>query len=430
MKFFKKYLMPCLAVALTVCLAACGDDAPAGEGEGGGATGDEVLTPAENKAKFESIASDVLAQFTPSDHEAVLTALNDFTDFADNGGLEIERNAYSSVMGMMNSMADVCGDNNLGRMMDFTRAGSDLYRAAQYYGIYTYNNGVWTKEESDSKLEFRFTTYDGRAVVATATTSGSEVTFWRTTDDGEELAVPEYAEATITVDGQVVCAVNVDAQLDASAKSAVVKANLDASGYVFNCTVNATSSKATADLALKKNGTNIILAIAEVNGQRMTDPSQSDEDNPQNLFNGASSRVSIMDDAYITASCANIKELVDGINDIEDKYDYMQEELCCKEQAEFANSKIDIKLYYTNSTAVQATLGVQAYYEGETGTYYDPATGQYLPYEYWNTEPIITFADGSKYSLDEYFDDNVTFGDLIDSYEELERQYSDYLSYF
>ena len=115
----------------------------------------------------------------------------------------------------------------------------------------------------------------------------------------------------------------------------------------------------------------------------MTDPSQSDEDNPQNMFNSASSRVSIMDDAYITASCANIKELVDGINDIEDKYDYMQEELCCKEQAEFTNSKIDIKLYYTNSTAVQATLGVQAYYEGETGTYYDPATGQYLPYEYW-----------------------------------------------
>ena len=137
MKFFKKYLMPCLAVALTVCMAACGDDAPAGEGGGGDGTDDKVLTPAENKAKFESIASDVLMQFTPSDHEAVLTALNDFTDFADNGGLEIERNAYRSVMGMMNSMADVCGDNNLGRMMDFTRAGSDLYRAAQYYGIYT-----------------------------------------------------------------------------------------------------------------------------------------------------------------------------------------------------------------------------------------------------------------------------------------------------
>ena len=125
MKFFKKYLMPCLVVALTVCLAACGDDAPAGEGGGGDGTDDKVLTPAENKAKFESIASDVLMQFTPSDHEAVLTALNDFTDFADNGGLEIERNAYRSVMGMMNSMADVCGDNNLGRMMDFTRAGSD-----------------------------------------------------------------------------------------------------------------------------------------------------------------------------------------------------------------------------------------------------------------------------------------------------------------
>ena len=424
-----------MAVALTVCMTACGDDPVSGDGEKGGNGGEggdggegvseEVLTPAENKVKFERIASDVLAQFTPSDHEAVLTAINDFADLADNGGLEIDRNVYRSVIAMMNSMADVCGDNNLGRMMDFTRAGSDLYRAAQYYGIYTYNNGYWTKEESDSKLEFRFTTYDERSVVATATTSGSEVTFWRSTDDGEELAVPEHAKASITVDGKVVCAVNVDAQLNASAKSAIVKADLDASGYTFNCTVNATSSKATADLALKKNGTNIISASAEVNGQRMTDPSQSDEDNPQNLFNSANSRVNILDDAYITAYCSNIKELVDELDAIDDKYDWTQDELCYKEQAEVINNSVIMTLYYTNSSAAQATLGVQAYLDY---SYFDSYYNQNI--EYWEHEAIITFADESKYSLDEYFDDDVTFGNLIDSYEELENQYSDYLSYF
>lgn len=82
-------------------------------------------------------------------------------------------------------------------------------------------------------------------------------------------------------------------------------------------------------------------------------------------------------------------------------------------------------LYYTNSSAAQATLGVQAYLDY---SYFDSYYNQNI--EYWEHEAIITFADESKYSLDEYFDDDVTFGNLIDSYEELENQYSDYLSYF
>ena len=60
-------------------------------------------------------------------------------------------------------------------------------------------------------------------------------------------------------------------------------------------------------------------------------------------------------------------------------------------------------------------------------SYFDSYYNQNI--EYWEHEAIITFADESKYSLDEYFDDDVTFGNLIDSYEELEKWYENSIWY-
>ena len=419
---FLKFLVPCTMVALAACMAACEDDNSGLSPEGGSTSG---LTPDENKEKFESIASEVVVQFEPTDHEALLTAVNDFCRFSDYGYLEVDRDEFRSASTLMKALGDVCGKNNLGKVLLFAGANSDLYRAAQYYGIYTYANGTWSKSPSNDRLEFNFTTQDNRKVKFSATTSGSEVIFWKSTDDGETLAVPEHASATVTVNGSEVCNLTMNAQLNAAAKTANIEVSLNASGYIFACNVNATPNKATANFNMSKNGTNIISGNADVTGQRMTDPTEADEDNPQNLFNNASSRVNILDDAYVTASCSNIKGLVDQLDAIDAKYDWTQDEQCYKEQAIAVNNAVDVNLYYTTSSAVVASLEAHAYI---SDTYYNSYNGQTI--EYWDLESIIVFDDGSKYSLDEYFDDDVTFGDLIDSYDELELQYRDYLDYF
>ena len=405
---FLKFLVPCTMVALAACMAACEDDNSGLSPEGGSTSG---LTPDENKEKFESIASEVVAQFEPTDHEALLTAVNDFCRFSDYGYLEVDRDEFRSASTLIKALGDVCSKNNLGKVLLFAGANSDLYRAAQYYGIYTYANGTWSKSPSNDRLEFNFTTQDNRKVKFSATTSGSEVIFWKSTDDGETLAVPEHASATVTVNGSEVCNLTMNAQLNAAAKTANIEVSLNASGYIFACNVNATPNKATANFNMSKNGTNIISGNADVTGQRMTDPTENDKDNPENLFNDATASVNIMNEAWIESSCSSIKQLTNEAEQF-----VSNSELDTRNQCAAFNKYLKISVNYGGPTvAIIETAPVLEY--------------AYSGYESWDMEWVIRFSsDGASYSLDSYFDeDDTVFSNLINNYEELEDQYEEYL---
>lgn len=126
--------------------------------------------------------------------------------------------------------------------------------------------------------------------------------------------------------------------------------------------------------------------------------------------------------------CTNIKELVKEVDAID--YDYVQEsnktiydkEASAKE-AEIYNKYIKAELRYTGSDDVIATFGFQRYLED----FYDWSDGGY---EDWGIGPIIILTqDDSKYSFEEYFDDNVSVQKLIDEVEDFGDQYEKYLGY-
>lgn len=116
------------------CLTACTDD----EGKQSSGTN---LTPDEHKEKLENIGPEVLGKINPADHEKLLNAIDNFARLADDG-LDIERDkAIQSGVNLAKTMANICRRSNPGEMMSFANAKSDVYAAAQFAKIYTYNNG-------------------------------------------------------------------------------------------------------------------------------------------------------------------------------------------------------------------------------------------------------------------------------------------------
>ena len=134
--------MPYVAVAMTVCiLTACSDD-PKGIGSSTNQTADN-LTAEANKVKFESIGQKVVNEFSnPQAHEELLRAINDFCYLADEYNLDVEKaGAYRATSAYWQTIGEICSTNNLTKTLSLTRTGGEFYRAAQYYGTYTYGNG-------------------------------------------------------------------------------------------------------------------------------------------------------------------------------------------------------------------------------------------------------------------------------------------------
>lgn len=395
------------------------------------------LTPDEHKEKLEKIGLDAIAKVNAADHEDLLRTMDYFYEIVDNSNLEVERDeSATAVAGMLKAAASICKQNNLGGISHFASPQNDLYAAAQYYGIYTYDESRnrWRRTDSENSLEFHFENQVGDPVVISVSASGSE-TFVDLYEDGGtryQAMIPEHAEGKVELDGETLFSLSSDLNVNNSNRTADISVTFVANGYEYKQEIHATPSNASTDLSLTINGDRILSANASVDGEDMTTEEQINDlvdgyGDAQDLFKGATAEVHIMDDAIIRASCSNIKALVDLLDDLDESYDWREQE----EQeyndkvAEAYNKYMTAELYYTDGDNVIATLSMQSYFEP-----YD----YYYGYEdeedgYYDYEPVITFvSDESTFSMESYFDD-VSFNDLINSAEDLADEYENYLQY-
>ncbi len=411
---FLRLLMPYVAVAMTVCiLTACSDD-PKGIGSSTNQTADN-LTAEANKVKFESIGQKVVNEFSnPQAHEELLRAINDFCYLADEYNLDVEKaGAYRATSAYWQTIGEICSTNNLTKTLSLTRTGGEFYRAAQYYGTYTYGNGKWAYSAGGQSLKFQFMSPSmNKMVVIEMACSGRETIV--DGDDGDQIAIPEHAEAYLSVAGKTLATATVNADLDDAAKTAHVTAKINADEFAFSGNFNATMQSGDAQFGLYRNNTMLVEGTGHVNGQRITDPTENDKDDPQNMFNDGTASVNIMNEAWIEGSCSSVNQMVNEIVNA-DEVSSNSEELM-KTRANAFNKYMNVSVNYGGPAV--ATLEAQAYTYGGPGGY-----------EVWDWEMVIRFtSDGAGYSLDSYFDENdAVFKNLIDNYEELEDQYEEYL---
>ncbi len=385
------------------------------------------MTPDENKARLEEVGQEVIAKFKPEVQENLIKAVNDFQIYANDGNLEVyDKYAPAEFASQFASVVKSTVEGaNLGGIMALAAPDSHLYEAARIYGIYTYNGSSWSRAESTDKIEFRFTTEEGKSVVVTAQASegGTELTI-----EGETIVIPQQVTAAVTIEGRTEFSANVRTSCNFGS-TVTVDIAIDANGYVVkeNVTVNPNSGSCSASFGI--DGETIVAMNGTFTGNNLTNPDHI-YDNYMTIGGSANAQVTIMNEVQVKGSCSDISAMVRELDNL--VWDSSNIE-SARQEAAIYNKYITAGLTYDNATNFVATLEV-APYESEssyTTSVWNPDTQQYeqkvITNYYYYTEPLIVFtSDGSRFSLEDYFTEE-NFGGLIESFENLYKIYAGYV---
>ena len=385
------------------------------------------MTPDENKARLEEVGQKVIAKFKPEVQENLIKAVNDFQIYANDGNLEVyDKYAPAEFASQLASVVKSTVEGaNLGGIMALAAPDSHLYEAARIYGIYTYNGSSWSRAESTDKIEFRFTTEEGKSVVVTAQASegGTELTI-----EEETIVIPQQVTAAVTIDGRTEFSANVRTSCNFGS-TVTVDIAIDANGYVVkeNVTVNPNSGSCSASFGI--DGETIVAMNGTFTGNNLTNPDHI-YDNYETIVGNATAVVSILNEAQLKGSCSDISAMVHELYNLE--WDSSNIE-SARQEAAIYNKYITAGLTYDNATNFVATLEIAPYeYESSyTTDVWNPDTQQYeqkvITNYYYYTEPLIVFtSDGSRFSLEDYFTEE-NFGGLIESFENLYKIYAGYV---
>lgn len=380
------------------------------------------MTPEENKARLEEVGQKVIAKFKPEVQENLIKAVNDFQIYANEGNLEVyDKYGASEFAAQFASVVKSTVEGaNLGGIMALAAPDSHLYEAARIYGIYTYNGSSWSRAESTDKIEFRFTTEEGKSVVATAQASegGAELTI-----EGETIVIPQQVTAAVTIEGRTEFSANVRTSCNFGS-TVTVDIAIDANGYVVkeNVTVNPNSGSCSASFGI--DGETIVAMNGTFTGNNLTNPDHI-YDNYMTIGGSANAQVTIMNEVQVKGSCSNLSSLLSEIDVLWDKYDYSSE-ACATEEAAIYNKYLSVGMTYVPATNMVANLLIAPYFS-HSGNIYNPETGNYTEVDYFFTEPLIVFtSDDSRYSMEAYFNEE-NFGGLIESFENLYKIYAGYV---
>ena len=380
------------------------------------------MTPDENKARLEEVGQKVIAKFKPEVQENLIKAVNDFQIYANEGNLEVyDKYGASEFAAQFASVVKSTVEGaNLGGIMALAAPDSHLYEAARIYGIYTYNGSSWSRAESTDKIEFRFTTEEGKSVVATAQASegGAELTI-----EGETIVIPQQVTAIVTIDGGTEFSANVRTSCNFGS-TVTVDIAIDANGYVVkeNVTVNPNSGSCSASFGI--DGETIVAMNGTFTGNNLTNPDHI-YDNYMTIGGSANAQVTIMNEVQVKGSCSNLSSLLSELDVLWDKYEYSSE-ACATEEAAIYNKYLSVGMTYVPATNMVANLLIAPYFS-YSGNIYNPETGNYTEVDYFFTEPLIVFtSDDSRYSMEAYFNEE-NFGGLIESFENLYKIYAGYV---
>ena len=397
-----------------VCLGllGCGDD------EGGGGSDGYKLTPAENKARLEQTGTSLLSKISADDHKKLVEAIDEFNYLADEYSLEIIEKSHVSQV--LSSIRKICVLPAVGVINDFTGADADIYKATDYYGIYTFDNTrkQWKYTEANDKLQFSFPCNGQQVVITLAGSSiGTEVEV----DDYTRVIVPEKMDATIKMGSEELMKMNIQSKINNNAKTAQTAVILISGAYQWNANVNISNQNANSEASMLKSGETLISGSANITGNDMVSGLENDVDNIADNVRTATFQAQALD-VIVSGNCSAINTLNSKINDL-DNSNLSDETLEYNQKlAELYNKYVKMEMRYSNSDNVIANIQVQPYLE------YEYSYGNY-EYKYYDIEPIIVFAvDNSRYSFEDYFDET-SFSDLIKSAEDLYNKYESFVKH-
>lgn len=446
MKKTWKLAMICMAIASASLMAGCGDDNNPDNPEEGEIDNPVVSNPEEPdgslqepekaKAKINEVGKELVSMVNANDFKDLATIADALSALSDEPYYGYENADYQHRAS--NLIAATRGD--MGALYALSRT---TYQASEYYGTYEYDTKerewVWTEGTPSDKFICRFPA-ENEIVEVTVESKGGETDF---NIDGDTYKIPAEVNGNIVWKGKTLATANVKTSnlKNTAPYEADVNAEVKVGDkYVVTAQVSVKDKVATAYSEVNIDGKKAVIGKGVINGQNMT--SDSEEISFEERFNNAEAQAILLDDAYITMKCSDVKSLSQRLD--EDEYTYPQiPENATKEEAikiykDFNTQQkadaealaTDISKYLTgdvrfvSQTNPSANLGFQGYIDYSYEAYWwNESTENSEPLgidvEYWETEPVAVFNDGSKMSFDNLDGENSPFRGFIDSLEDL-----------
>lgn len=441
MKTLKWLAMPLLALALTSTFSACSDSK--GDEEDGGEDGGlpaGALTPEENKERLSQIGKDFINAIPASDFNELDQLANHIKNTYCDEDYKVED---------VENWADRCfksliestwtGDATDYATYKYTRR---IYELSKFRGHLTYNGSKWVVEEAND-LQATCTDQNGQQVVARLTTSGAvkkvyigEIemdedysSYWGLYEMDEAYAViPEIITITLTRGNQALVNVTVTTDLssvsgenfDLSKDGAVVAVRAQLAGYDINCQRIAAKANTAGGLYAKftvsKGGRSLLNFETQGNvnysGSNLVWSEDTDmdefEENVQK-FGGKVTGVScdIMGRLQVRGYCTDARALADAFENAEDNKRNAE---AVRNYAKTANDCFAAAFYYDGTDVPQGAMEFEAVANSTGEKYY--------------IEPVIVFADGSRYNMtnESYFNEE-NFKSLVDLFDSLANGY-------
>lgn len=296
-------------------------------------------------------------------------------------------------------------------------------------------NSVSCQDYNGSQVEFSL---DGKDYVVKLVTSGKTMTVVQDWEEENgygntvyndsyhfEVQIPEGLAVTITENGKSFAEINISCEgsfsnngLNFSKDCLIVSTSVVVDGHevVLERTgYNATTGQTSLTFKLRKNGQELFKAEASADAKLNVVTEEDSYGGSYTYAEVESAKnvnfyVNVLDRVQIQGACSNITTLTDLIDSFYDASNDAAAERVVKN----INNIIDFAVYYDGKPGKQAVLAMDYYIEEGYGTVY------------YELEPVLEFADGSKYAVYEYFTES-SFKGLSNSAEDWLEDYEDLL---
>lgn len=387
--------------------AACGDSSndpvdpnPGGGNEGGGT--ETIVTAAQAKQSLDKTSQELLSKISANEFEEYKQMLD--VDVSDKAGV---------IQDWFEACVEACEIN--------ANPDNHLWKAANFVGEFELQQGTWvqTKKGGD---HLSFTYYDAqqKKCVITLKASAEATEIHHSVFDEEDwvwiggqatvtryenrFMLPKQVDITATREGKNMGTVSVTSNVKTGKEVDLSKDEVDVTSVVTIGAYKAEVKKAVykagktaeAKVVFSKNGEELITLEGNGNGN-ITPSGEKSEFGQINIT------------MNILGKAKFVYKILDGnlyYNNLSKADDNDGDESMFKLFVENANKQVDAKLYLDGSVSPAAKIYLAPYLEEEYGSY------KYWDYEYW-----LEFTDGSKYSYEDYFNEQhfKTVSDKIQS---------------
>lgn len=390
----KSILVSLLSMAV-MFFAACGDSSndpvdpnPGGGNEGGGT--ETIVTAAQAKQSLDRTSQELLSKISANEFEEYKQMMD--VDVSDKAGV---------IQDWFEACVEACEIN--------ANPDNHLWKAANFVGEFELQQGTWvqTKKGGD---HLSFTYYDAqqKKCVITLKASAEATEIHHSVFDEEDwvwiggqatvtryenrFMLPKQVDITATREGKNMGTVSVTSNVKTGKEVDLSKDEVDVTSVVTIGAYKAEVKKAVykagktaeAKVVFSKNGEELITLEGNGNGN-ITPSGEKSEFGQINIT------------MNILGKAKFVYKILDGnlyYNNLNKADDNDGDESMFKLFVENANKQVDAKLYLDGSVSPAAKIYLAPYLEEEYGSY------KYWDYEYW-----LEFTDGSKYSYEDYFNE-------------------------